>query len=383
LDTDRLIRAVSSFKADENADIFLINRSGVIQTPSFYYGPVLQKVDVPVPAYSAHTSSLDTLDSQGHPIILGYAFISTNSGDTPFILMKVNRKTEMLKLLRSNLGRNVAYFFFVSVVVVLVIVILTATFLVNKIYESDSAKAETMQSIEQTSRLASIGRLSAGVAHEINNPLAVINEEAGYMRDMLLRKEAKQQDDEFVEHIDSILESVERCGVITKNLLSFSRQFALKTQSLKLDKLIADVLSFHRKEAEYRNVAIDVDVPEQIPIITTDTGKLQQILINLVNNAFQAVESGGRLEIKVLQNSPTEVAIAVSDNGSGISEENLEKVFEPFFTTKRDSGTGLGLSITYGLVRKLQGNISVRSILGEGTTFTVTLPVNIQEESRG
>jgi two-component system NtrC family sensor kinase len=122
-------------------------------------------------------------------------------------------------------------------------------------------------------------------------------------------------------------------------------------------------------------------VPEDVPEIETDRGKLQQIMINLVNNAFQAMDDGCCLDILASNEVPENVKISISDNGCGIPEENLEKVFQPFFSTKEGGkGTGLGLTITYGLVKKLHGNISVKSKEQEGTTFILSLPVRIKEE---
>jgi two-component system NtrC family sensor kinase len=143
------------------------------------------------------------------------------------------------------------------------------------------------------------------------------------------------------------------------------------------------VLSFHKKETEYRNISVHVDVPQDIPEIETDRGKLQQILVNLVNNAFQAMDNGCCLDINASNKVPEEVTISISDNGCGMPEENLAKIFQPFFTTKKEGkGTGLGLTITYGLVKKLHGTISVKSQEHKGTTFILSLPVRIKEEMR-
>jgi C4-dicarboxylate-specific signal transduction histidine kinase len=253
--------------------------------------------------------------------------------------------------------------------------------MVNKLYLADRAKAETMALMEQNNQLASIGQLAAGVAHEINNPLALINETAGYVKDLFVIKKQYRKDKELIENIDYILEAVERCGTITRQLLGFARKFDVKIQKVNLKEVISDVLNFHNKEAEYRNIKFHVDVPEDNLEIETDRGKLQQILLNLVNNAFQAVDNGCWLDIHASHNGPDKVGITISDNGCGMPQENLSKIFEPFFTTKeRGTGTGLGLTITYGLVKKLNGNISVVSKEKEGTTFTITLPTLIHEE---
>jgi signal transduction histidine kinase len=195
-------------------------------------------------------------------------------------------------------------------------------------------------------------------------------------------KEQYRQDDELIGYIDDVLDAVERCGKITRQLLRFARKFEVKIEEVNLKEVISDVLVFHDKEAVYRNIKVYVDVPEEMPSIQTDRSKLQQVLVNLVNNAFQAVDDGCLLDIEVSPEASDKIRIIISDNGCGMPEENLPKIFEPFFTTKDgNKGTGLGLAITYGLVKKLHGDITVKSKINEGTTFTITLPTRIQEES--
>ena len=169
---------------------------------------------------------------------------------------------------------------------------------------------------------------------------------------------------------------MERCGTITKRLLGFARHLDVSVQSVNIHSIIEDVLGFLVKEAEYRSITINKDIEEDIPEFETDRGKLQQILLNLVNNAFAAMHDNGRLDIKVRRVERDYVSVSVKDDGCGISEANLKKIFEPFFSTKtKTGGTGLGLSITYGLIQELNGKLDVTSQLGKGTTFTITLPL--------
>jgi len=380
LETERMIQTLSSYKTGEYADIFLINRSGVIQTSSINYGDAFKRMALPIPYYSPRTETFMTTDRQMNAIIVGYAFISTRIADTPFILMVIKQKSGMTQVWQQ-LHTNINWFVSLGFIAILIVITITWTFMVNKLYLADHEKAETMALVEQTNQLASIGQLAAGVAHEINNPLALINETAGYVKDLFVIREQYRNDQELIEHIDTILESVERCGLITSQLLGFARKFDIKIQKVKLKQVISDVLSFHKKETEYRNISVQVDVPEDIPEIETDRGKLQQILVNLVNNAFQAMDNGCCLDIRASNEVPEEIKISISDNGCGMPEENLARVFQPFFTTKKEGkGTGLGLTITYGLVKKLNGTISVKSKEQEGTTFILSLPVRIKEE---
>ncbi len=381
LETERLIQTLSSYETGAHAEIFLINRSGIVQTPSRYYGDTFQQMSLPVPAYSQRTQVSVAEDDQRRSIIMGYAYISTQIADTPFILMVIKQKAGMMQVWQQ-LRSNINWFVGLCTLAILVVIIITCSYMVNKLYRADKAKAEAMALMEQSNQLATIGQLAAGVAHEINNPLALINETAGYVKDLFVLKEQYSQDDELIGYIDDVLDAVERCGTITRQLLGFARKFEVKIQKVKLKEVISDVLVFHNKEAAYRNIKVYVDVPEDMPPIETDRGKLQQILVNLVNNAFQAVDDGCILDIQASPAGADKVRIAISDNGCGMPEENLPKIFEPFFTTKEgNKGTGLGLAITYGLVKKLHGDISVKSKVHEGTTFTITLPARIQEET--
>ena len=380
LATERLIQTLSSFRTGEHADIFLVNREGLLQTPSQHYRDGSQHVTIPVPEYSDRTKSFMTVDNQGHPIAVGYAYITTNIVPTTFVLMVVKRKESMMKVW-LDLRAQINWVFGVSSVIIAIVIFLTSSFMVNKIYQADREKAKTMALAEQNFQLASIGQLAAGVAHEINNPLALINETAGYVRDLFMIKQQYKDDQELIEHIDAIIDAVERCGTITRQLLGFARRFDIQTQAIRLQDMVDDVLNFHKKEAQYRNISLRVNIPADIPDIKTDRGKLQQIVLNLVNNAFQAIDDDCFLEISAAMEDPEHVELVIRDNGSGIPEEHLSKIFEPFFTTKKEGqGTGLGLSITYGLVQELHGTIRVDSNVGEGTAFFITLPIEVDKE---
>jgi signal transduction histidine kinase len=381
LETERLNQLIASYRTGEHADIFLVNREGLLQTPSLKYTSGDRHVRLRVPEYSDRTHAEVLEDPEGQPIAMGYAFINTKIAPTNFILIVVKQKANMMKVW-LDLRTNINWFFGISAVVIFVVVTLTSTYMVNKIHFADREKARTMMAAEQNNQLASIGQLAAGVAHEINNPLALINETAGYIKDLFQIKEQYSDDPELLEQIDSILEAVERCGTITRQLLGFARRFDVQVQSIDLREVIGDVLNFHKKEAEYRNIGLHVDIPDTVPMIESDRGKLQQVLLNLVNNAFQAINNGCFLDIQAAMDGPQKVRVSIRDNGCGISEENIKQIFEPFFTTKKEGkGTGLGLSITYGLVKKLHGDIAVQSAPGEGTTFVVTLPIRLERES--
>ena len=182
--------------------------------------------------------------------------------------------------------------------------------------------------------------------------------------------------DKLLGLVDSVLASVDRCSTITHRLLGFARHMDVADVTIDLYTLLREVLGFLAREAEHRNLDVSFPVPGAVPTIESDRGQLQQVFLNLLNNAFAAVSDGvGRIEITIEAVTEERVAVTIVDNGCGIPTENIERIFEPFFTTKEGSGTGLGLSITYGIVRKLGGTIHVASEVGVGTRFTVVLPV--------
>ncbi len=228
----------------------------------------------------------------------------------------------------------------------------------------------------QADKLASLGQLSAGVAHEINNPLAIINEKAGLIQDLFLIKRAYTQDPKLLSLLEAILASVKRAGGITKRLLAFARNLDAQVESIDLADLIQEVLGFLGKEAQHRGIAIRVEAPADTPRVEVERGKLQQIFLNIINNAMAAVADGGHLDIHVRPEGPERVAVDFIDDGCGIPRDDLSRIFEPFFSTKAHrGGTGLGLSITYNLTQEIGGRLAVESALGQGTRFTVSLPL--------
>jgi signal transduction histidine kinase len=371
LDTDRFNQVLSQIELIGQGDMFLINRQGVIQTPSTYHGNVLNILDIQVPKYSDYAQVFNKKNGRGQSLIVGYSYIK----GTPFILMNITRKNELMRpVYKINL--LLVGFIAVSTTLILLVVMGVATRLVNEIYNADQQRVRTLREVEHSSKLASIGRLAAGVAHEINNPLAIIGEKAGLMKDIMMVEKGYPYQGKLMGLVDSILASVERCGAITKRLLGFAKHLEVKIEPVDLATVIRDVLAFLNREASYRSITVTTDLPEDLPFFESDHGKLQQIFLNLVNNAFAAMSNGGTLEIRARQKPDKDIVVTVRDDGCGIPEADMERIFEPFFSTKKEKGgTGLGLSITYGLVQEIGGTIQVESELGKGSLFTITLPI--------
>jgi len=372
IDTDLLSRQAQFHEKGRRIESFLVNRKGRLQVSSSGM-KVLDQLYVPVPPYSPDPEVLEWKDEEGTTHIVGYSYIE----NTPFVFMIIGRAPALM----SNWFRLRTWligFLVGSIFIMLILNMGISSVLVSRIRDADRRHDKAIHKVEYASKMASIGRLAAGVAHEINNPLAIINEKAGLLKDMVEISEDFPRKDKSVQLVDSIIASVDRCSTITHRLLGFARHMDVSPEKIDIEVMVKEVLGFLEKEAQYRDIEIQTFFDENLPMIDSDKGQLQQVLLNLVNNAFEAMDKGGRVGILAEQKGPNTVDIVISDNGPGIPKADIDNIFEPFFTTKRE-GTGLGLSITYGIVKKLKGDIKVDSSPERGTSFTITLPVRRTE----
>ena len=229
---------------------------------------------------------------------------------------------------------------------------------------------ETQEQLIQKEKLASVGQLAAGVAHEINNPLSAILLYAD-----VLCQEISSENTQQYQDLQMILKEAMRCRTIVNDLLSFSRQNELLARPTDLNALLEETVQEVRIHERFQGVGIQMDLDPALPIIEADPFQLRQVFCNLMNNAADAMPGGGTLTLRTKQGPWSGLITAeVRDTGEGISEENMKKLFTPFFTTKPlGKGTGLGLAIIYGIVKMHRGQIGVQSQVGQGTTFSLTL----------
>ena len=207
------------------------------------------------------------------------------------------------------------------------------------------------------------------------------------MKDILEHAEDCSFRDKFLAQLTSLEKAVSRSRIITHRLLGFARRMEVSLELIRVTDVIEEVIGFLEKAANYRNIIIDTYFEPDLPDIYSDYGQLQQIFLNILNNAIDAIDDGGEISITCQKSSEAgTIQIDISDNGPGMTQETMSSIFEPFFTTKKDKkklGTGLGLSITYGLVKKLGGEITVHSEIGTGTSFSLVFPIaknKVQEE---
>jgi signal transduction histidine kinase len=252
----------------------------------------------------------------------------------------------------------------------------SAAALFARIRASEQERCSLDAQLVQSQKLAAIGEMSAGIAHEINNPMAIIAQESDWMTHLMSQPEVSPENlAELRDSLAEIVRQVDRCKAITHNLLNFSRKMEPILQEEHLERIMEDMVLLVEKEARLKGVTILRDFDADLPAIRTDVPLLRQVILNLLINAFQAIPGAGTITVSTRPAGPSQVAIAVADTGAGISPENMSKIFNPFFTTKPPGvGTGLGLSMCHGIVDRLGGTITAHSAPGQGATFTVTLP---------
>ncbi|MDA8135101.1 MAG: ATP-binding protein [Desulfobacteraceae bacterium] len=280
------------------------------------------------------------------------------------------RKTQMLTLILMMAG-----------CIAVIAVAFTLPRYIIKLISSAETKSEAMnRQVIESGKLASIGELAAGIAHEINNPVAIMVEEAGWIEDLLEDEVLKETENlaEFKRALKQINTQGKRCKEITHKLLSFARKTDSTINDVEVNDAIREMVSLTAQMARYNNVIIETKLEDHLPFVRISPSELQQVMLNLINNAIDAMEkTGGTLTIETRKSriEQNHIAISIEDTGPGIPKENLDRIFNPFFTTKAvGKGTGLGLSICYGLVQKMGGKIEVSSQVGVGTQFRIFIP---------
>ena len=259
---------------------------------------------------------------------------------------------------------------------------LTAT-LETKVHERTAEIAEVHSQLVRSEKLASLGQLVAGIAHEINNPLS------GILMFGTMFVNNDKLDPELREDAETIVRETQRCAEIVRRLLEFSRTSIPDKKPHSLTEIMCNTLALVEHQASLNDIEIVRQYGDDLPDIPVDPVQIEQVFINLLVNASHAMPGGGTLTISIQKNSShNSLVTTITDTGHGIGEEDLPKIFDPFFTTKNESedgvgGTGLGLSVSYGIIQNHGGRINVKSVVGEGTCFKVELPISIPLANAG
>lgn len=404
--TEFLSSLVDTDKLGRSGEVFLVNREGVYQTSPRLQGKVMDKAQLPMDSFAGESGILiidPNMPAESFamrndipmPDLINYVLMPSRSQEImayswlkhPEWLLVVKQDFSEVFGDINRVNTAILVLLHLSILAIVIVSIFAARYMIKAIKKRDQAADELNRQLMQASKLASVGELAAGVAHEINNPLAVILTENQVIRD--LSDEEQNLDGDFKEQLAQSLSQidaqVQRCSRITQNLLRFSRKISADCLVVDLSVALRDVVGLLEKRANSSGIQISLDLQENIPNLCTDPFELEQVFLNLVNNAIDAHEGKpyGSIHIASRFDSTTNRVVAtIADTGSGIPHEDLERIFDPFFTTKPvGKGTGLGLSISYSIIKHMGGEISVRSEVGKGTEFSLFLPCRAAEQS--
>ncbi|MGE4553108.1 MAG: sensor histidine kinase, partial [Desulfovibrionaceae bacterium] len=301
--------------------------------------------------------------------------VPLKSGEWVLVLQQ-EREDALVELYRARWVAMVVLVFG-GAGIVFTVVILTRR-MQRKIFVAEQEQKIMHKQVVEAGKLAAIGELAAGIAHEINNPVAIMVECAGWIKDLMGMPEYGSEDNlkEIQETLKEITIQGGRCKEITHKLLSFARKTDSRVQEVDIPALLEEIISLTHQKARFGNVTVRTEVAPDLPKITASPTELQQVVLNLINNAIDAISKKEGVIVVRAARQGEDIVIDVADNGQGIPPADLHRIFEPFYTTKPvGKGTGLGLAICYGIINKMGGDITVESELNVGTTFHVRIPV--------
>ena len=373
IDSDIIDNIVRAAWIGKRGDAFIINKNNVLQTGPRFSGELLGKPHTPDFAATTGTQ-VEEMTSNGEDFLYATSLIKPKKW---VLVIKEDSTEQLTPLLRA---RYIAALIGLGGVLLIILgAVITTRSMMKELLRIDRQKAASDEMLLQSSKMAALGKMAAGIAHEINNPLAVIGEKAGWIKDLLKMEDISGSENfqEYADAVNKIEQHINRAKTVTHRLLGFARRMEPVTERVSINNVLDESVSFLENEARYRNIDIQADYAADLPLITSDSSQLQQVFLNILNNGIDAIGKDGEIVIhtKLITKINT-ISIEISDNGPGIPKDTLNKIFDPFFTTKEvGKGTGLGLSISYSIVEKLGGRIMVASEEGHGTTFTIYLPV--------
>ncbi|MBL7173342.1 MAG: two-component sensor histidine kinase, partial [Desulfobacteraceae bacterium] len=375
---------VENIRIGETGFAFILNRKGEFQTKPLFdlipnrepYTDFLGDNE----KFKGGVRIIERDDESGNSVI----YVATLLKHGEWLLVYQQKASDAFSGLRKTIRVTIAIVLLAAICIVSMALIVSKK-MVSRVEQADKEKELMNEQVVETGKLASVGELAAGIAHEINNPVAIMVEEAGWIEDLLEEEEFKEGENlsEFKRALNQIRNQGKRCKDITHKLLSFARKTDSRIQEVDLNELIEELVILSEQRAKFSNVAIKTKFQEDLPHLRVSQTEVQQVVLNLINNALDAMEkTGGNLAIST-HLEEGHIIVGVADNGPGIPESNIARIFDPFFTTKPvGKGTGLGLSICYGIIKKMGGDIVVRSKVNSGTTFSVKMPLPEEKTQR-
>lgn len=356
---------LASARVGPGGDAYIVNRKGELQTPS-----LLGVNSLPVEELKMFGSPNETIMQNTEDFL--YAAVPLNNGDWTLV-MKTDINTSLAEFYQAR-KRDMMIIILASLVILIVATLLVRS-MVNRIRDADKKRMALNNRIRQVEKMALVGRLAASVAHEINNPLQIIGDQAGWIDELLEEEDDKKvaNMNEYRSSVHKIRENVKRASRITHRLLGFSRSKESERLETDINSLIKDTAALLVNEAKTHRISLKYFLEQNLSRVVTDASQLQQVFLNILNNAIDAIGQDGVITISTRRNGDHVVA-EFADTGPGLSDDSIKSIFDPFFTTKESGkGTGLGLSISYSIMQRLGGEIKADNRKEGGSIFTVML----------
>ena len=374
VDPDIFSGLIQAAQTGKTGDAFIVNESGVLQTRSRFEGDILGSSMLNTALFGKETTIIEQEKSANKGLFYAGSWLKNKNW---LLVISRDVRQEMGSLFAT---RNVEIAIIVAGVLAIVLTtIFTTRMAVRQLMETDKRMDELNAQLVQSDKLAALGKMAAGVAHEINNPLAVIIQKTGWMEDLLAEEEFKgsKNYDEFKTSLKKIEEHVERARKVVHNMLGYARKMEPRQEDVDVNATVNQTIDMLENYARINNIDIQTELAADLPIIAGDQSQLQQVFLNLISNAVDAIGRDGLIEVKS-RRIDSQIWVIVKDNGPGIPENQQRMVFEPFFSTKAGGkGTGLGLWVSYNIMEKMGGTITFKSQPGKGCSFTVIIPIKI------
>ena len=372
IDPDIFSGIVRAAQVGRTGDAYIINRAGVFQTPPRFSGAMLAESDLATNLFGGRTTVVELDKGRNKGLLCAGSWLRN---DQWLLIISQEAAEEMSGLFAT---RNAEIAIILSgILAIILTTVFTTRLAVNRLRQADTRMNKLNAQLVQSDKLAALGKMSVGIAHEINNPLAVIMQKTGWIEDLLEEEDLRDTKniEEFRLSLRSIDEHVERARKVVHGMLGYARKMEPHLEDVDVNKTLTQTVELLENYARVNDIEIQMSLSTDLPIIASDQAQLQQVLMNLISNSIDAIGKNGLIEINSRRLGSV-INIRINDNGPGIPEDRQKRVFDPFFTTKETGkGTGLGLWVSYNIIEKMGGTITLKSRVGKGTSFGVQIPI--------